>query len=313
MHKSALTLVLIIGLAAPSVRADSSARVRPSQPAVDDPVAIYRRCVAAMAAAPNPPYASYVLSINANRLDLTRGYAQDGHSTTTLHFMARPHANVYQVWYRDRDRRSLMQDVASAQRTVGPPVPWALDFQSSAADAPAGLAPGVDVGGSAVQLDQATALAQQIDSDQSVHYQIALAGDSTYSGHPAYDLRLSSVSGDPNDHPLRELIVDKRSFRVWQLTVAVEKRNGPVVGSLQLIAAFRPVGRYWLNDSGTLSGEGRIAFMRFHGSYDYSATRFRFPREMPDSYFAVPQMRGEVAASSSASGAAQAPRTPAHR
>ena len=288
MNRIALALVLTFSSMVPGVERAGAASAGAASPSPDlDAVAIYRRCVAAMARTPAPPYAYYVLQINSNRLDLTRGYADDGHPTMMLHFMVRPHANTYRVWYRFRDTRALMQDMASSSRTITPPVPWALSFHHSKAAMPTG-ASGSEVGESGVELDSATELADKVESDDSAFYTISLTGLIDYQGHPAYDLALRNVAGDPNGHPLRELIVDRRSFRIWQLALELGRPEGALNGSLQVRASFRPVGRYWLNDAGTLVGEGHVAFMRFRGSYDYTATQFRFPRDMPDSYFQAP-------------------------
>src|SRR5215469_12440136 len=174
MNRVALGLVLTLVAIAPAARAANGVPVAAASATDADAVAIYRHCVAAMANTPAPPYAYYVLQVNANRLDLTRGYADDGHPTMMLHFMVRPHANTYRVWYRFRDTRSLMQDIASSDRTISPPVPWALSFHRAKASTRVGGSSGGDIGQTSVQLDQATELADQIESDESAYYQIAL-------------------------------------------------------------------------------------------------------------------------------------------
>jgi hypothetical protein len=252
-------------------------------PASPDPYQIYERCVVAMANTPEPPFEFYQLHVAANRIDITRGYSSAGTPTTTLHFGNPRERATYRVWVRNSDQRSFMQDIASRAASVTPPVPWQLDFHVPASDD--GRQPRETVASHAVTVNQATKLLSEVEVDHRSNYQITFGGMEQYEHHAAYRLLLQSVTGDPNDHPLRELVVDATSFRAWQVVAQVGQGGWLFGGGLVLTANFEPVGGYWVSTSGSVDGSGHYAFFHLDGTYSYLASDFSFPSALPKSYF----------------------------
>lgn len=274
-------LMVKAGLLALLLLADAGSTV-PSTSA--DPYAIYERCVAMMNADPTPPYAVYVLRIEAQNINIVRGYSKSGAPTTKLEFGRTHEQAAYRVWYRARDQRSLMQDLASNAAVVTPPVPWALDLAAP----PAGTtedSTGQSVSGKSVEIEDATQLLSEVKIDAKDAYRISLAGMEMYAGHRAYHLAIENVGGDPNDHPLRTLLVDSETFRPLQVVIEVGQRGMLYGGGLTLSANFGAAGGYWLSTSGSVIGNGHFAFIRVRGTYTYSASDFVFPPELPKSMF----------------------------
>jgi hypothetical protein len=261
------------------------ATATPARPATQlDPYTIYGRCIDAMRDRPVPAYASYLLSVDAHHIDITRGYNNAGAPTTTLHFGLSTRSATYRVWYRERDATSLMQDTASSNMTFGPPVPWALEFRSPAhqADPPP---PKETVRAGAVTIDEASKLLSQVSVNESTDYRISLAGMENDGGNLAYRLMLVNKSGDPNAHPLRELIVDASTFRARQVDFQLSQNGSLFGGALDVRANFGSVGPYWLNTDGAVNGGGHYAFLHMGGSYTYRAASFSFPADLPNAYF----------------------------
>ncbi len=248
-----------------------------------DAYAIYHRCIQVMRDRPVPAYSSYLLQVDADHIDITRGYNSAGWPTTILHFGLGNHATTYRVWYRARDAMSLMQDITSSNMTSGPPVPWALEFRSPPQPDPAPAQETVKFG--SVTIDQASKLLNQVSVDQSGFYRISLAGIENVDGHPAYRLALINKWGDPNSHPLRELVVDAASYRARQVSFELGQDGKLFGGTLDVLANFGPVGAYWLNTDGVVNGRGHYAFLHLGGSYAYRAINFAFPSDLPSSYF----------------------------
>lgn len=279
-HRPRAVGALIAGLVASLLVADAAP---PSPP--PDPVAIYERCVAAMRDAARPPYAEYTLSIDAHHLDISRDFTSSGAATTILHFGSFTHVAALRLTYRERDQKTVVEDVIGKTSTVGPPLPWALDLTPP----PAGIPSPADenVSGQAVDIAQATILISHIYIDEKDAYHITLAGVEEYAGHRVYHLTLQNVGGDPNEHPLRTLFVDAASYRPRQVTIEVGERTMMFGGDLTMSANFDQVGDYWLSTNGSIVGNGHFTFIHVHGTYTYSATDFAFPATLPDSIFTV--------------------------
>jgi hypothetical protein len=250
-----------------------------------DPYAIYERCVAMMNSDSSPPYTIYTLQIDAQHIDISRGYTKTGAPTTMLHFGAFDQQKTYRVWYRARDQKSVTQDVTSHAAALAPPVPWALDLATplTSTGSPSGETTSAD----GVAVDQATQLLSQVKVDAKNDYRITLAGEEQYAGHPAYRLALENIGGDPNDHPLRMLLVDAVSFRPLQIVIEVGQRTLFYGGGVTMSASFSEVGGYWLSTRGSIIGNGRFAFIQVHGTYTYSASHFVFPPQLPESMFTI--------------------------
>lgn len=280
-------LLLVLGISAAVLAAPFPGSARPTASSgthlLTDPYEIYGRSVAMTQANPAPPFASYVLQVSANHFDLTRDYDASGAPTTTLHFGLGHAQAAYRVWYRASDVKTLMQDVQSSDVSVVPPVPWPLDFTDCARDCNAPVNEKVRMG--SVTVNQMAKLLSSIAVDQHDQYRITLAGVETDNGQPAYHLLLQNVAGDPNQHPLRELFVDTRSFRVRQVVLEVGQHGPLFGGSLQLRAHFSMVGPYWINTDGEVAGGGHYAFLHLNGSYAFHASNFDFPKRLPSWYF----------------------------
>jgi hypothetical protein len=247
------------------------------------PAEIYERCVAAMNANGKPAYAVYMLHVDAQHIDITRGYTSTGSPTTELKFGTFVHTSTYRVWYRAHDQKSLTQDLGSETTALTPPVPWALDLVGPPASPQNSSNESVGAGGAAI--DQATQLLSEIYTNERDAYHISLVGMEEYGGHRVYHLDLENVGGDPNDHALRTLLVDSNSFRPLQVVVEVAQRSMMYGGGLIMSANFSEVGGYWLSTSGSVTGYGHFAFIHVQGTYTYTASDFTFPATLPDSMF----------------------------
>jgi hypothetical protein len=279
------TLVAVLVLTVARVAAQPIPSPTPAKPL--DPVAIYERCVAAMNAEPRPPYAIYSLRIEAHHLDIARSWTSSGASTTILSFGSWHHTSRFRVWYRTRDQHALTQDLIAKTETLEPPVPWALDLTPP----PGGIPNASDenVSGEAAAIAQATILLSQVYVDEKAAYHISLGGTEEYNGHRVYELDLENVGGDPNDHPLRALLVDAASFRPRQVTIDVGERTMLFGGELTMTASFDQVGAYWLSTNGSIVGSGHFTFIHVHGTYTYEASDFLFPAQLPESTFSAAQ------------------------
>jgi hypothetical protein len=249
-----------------------------------DPITIYERCIAMMDADQMPQYAIYTLHTDAQHIDISRIYTKTGATTTLLHFGTFNRQNAYRVWYRARGQRSVMQDLTSHAAEYGPPVPWALDL--AAPNTNSGTTSGQAVGSDAVAIDDATQLLSDVRTEAKSAYRISLTGVEKYAGHFVYHLSLESVSGDPNDHPLRTLLVDTVSFQPLQLVIEVGQRTMLYGGGLTMSVSFGDVGGHWLSTSGSIVGIGRFAFIHVRGTYTYAVSDFLAPSQLPDSIFA---------------------------
>lgn len=281
------TIVAILILWLGVVAATSPPPV-PSRPTPTlDPYAIYERCDNAMRENQSPPYLTYVLHVDADHINISRKYTSTGDPTTTLHFGIEHRKATYRVWYRSRDGKSLTQDLGSGELAVSPPVPWSLDFRPAPAWS-ASPTPGETVASGTVTTDAAGKLLAEITIDQSRFYNITYAGMETIADRQAYHLILKNISGDPNDHALRDLLVDTTSFRALQAVLEVGQTNLLYGGRLRLRVGFSQVGPYWLNTEGTIEGRGHYAVFFVNGSYDYAASQIQFPQQLPDRYFRGP-------------------------
>ena len=257
----------------------------PASGELSDPHAIYQRCIAMMNAERTPPFMIYTLHVDAHHLDVSRGYSSTGAPTTLMHFGTFRQQADYRVWYRASDQRSVMQDSTTHATIVAPPVPWALDLAAP----PTGTAsPSSEtVSGNAAAIDQATRLLSQVKVDADSAYRMTLVGQEEYAGHRAYRVNFENISGDPNDHPLRTLVVDAVSFQPLEIVIDVAQSNMLYGGGLTLSANFSDVGGYWLSTDGAIVGNGHFTFISIHGTYSYSASNFSFPPQLPESMFAI--------------------------
>lgn len=277
-----MSLAIAIGCAAavamlgPS-RADTGAIASPASLSAHD---AYVRCVHAMQDSPTPRYLTYTLHVDADHINIARGYDSSGLAMTQLQFGVSHENDVYRVSYRASDGKSLMRDLSSGAVTIGPVVPWSLDF-SNLAQQPAPVADET-VSAHSVTTDATSSLLGQLDVDQSPFYRISLAPDSNAS---SYHLVLESLSGDPNAHALRELVVDPLTFRVQSATFEVGQHRWLFGGNLRLRVLFSQVGPYWLNVGGEIFGTGHYAFVPLHGSYSYHASNISIPVNLPAQTF----------------------------
>ena len=275
--------VLVVTLAA-AMALTGEAPQNPSQPM--DPSVIYERCIAMIDADRMPPYAIYTLHVDAQHIDISRDYSKTGAPTTLLHFGTFNKHSTYRVWYRSRDQRSVMQDLASNAINYGAAVPWALDLAAPIANS--ANTSGQAVGGDAVAIDDATQLLSEVKTAAKNAYRISFAGVERYDGHIAYHLNLEGISGDPNDHPLRTLLVDTASFQPLQVVIEVGQRTVLYGGGLTMSANFGDVGGYWVSTSGSIVGNGRFTFIHVRGTYTYAVTDFLAPSQLPTSIFMSP-------------------------
>jgi len=241
------------------------------------PLEVYLRCIAAMQNNPIPKYFSYELKVYSNHIDITRAYNAAGYPTTTLHFRVSHREATYLVHYRASDGKSFMVNMASSNVTIGPPVPWALDFRNPGSRSAPTTNETVSAG--SVTTDSASSLLGELSVDQSPHYRIAFAPNGVTP--QSYILTLESIDRDPNAHALRELVVDAASFRVRTAIFEVGQRHFLFGGTLRLRITFSQVGGYWLNTDGELVGHGHYAFVPLRGSYSYHASNFSFPPDLP--------------------------------
>ena len=276
-----VTLLATVALVLAAVIAPSRADTPPATATTGlDPHDIYVRSVDAMEDMPAPRYLTYVLHVDANHIDITRGYDRSGFPTTELHFGVSHRSDTYRVSYRASDGKSLTKDLTSGVLSVGPAVPWSLDFSNLATmSAPS---PNETVSANSMTTDAAGTLLGQLDLDQSAYYRITLAPDSSPS---SYHLMLENATGDPNAHALRELFVDPQTFRIQSATFEVGQRRFLFGGTLRLHVDFTQVGPYWLNTSGRLDGAGHYTLMPLHGSYSYRASNIEFPQILPSQMF----------------------------
>jgi hypothetical protein len=238
-----------------------------------------------MNADPTPPYTIYTLHVDAQHIDVTRGYTKTGAPTTIMQFGAFHQQETYRVWYRARDQRSVMQDLSSHATTMVPPVPWALDLAAPLETT--GSPSGETVSASGAAIDQATRLLSQVKVDAKNAYRITLVGIEEYAGHRAYHLALENTGGDPNDHPLRTLLVDAVTFRPLKIVIEVGQHTMFYGGGVTMSTSFGEVGGYWLSTSGSIIGNGRFTFIHVRGTYTYSASDFVFPPALPESMFTI--------------------------
>jgi hypothetical protein len=105
-----------------------------------------------------------------------------------------------------------------------------------------------------VTTNQEGALLREISTDQSRYYRITFAGMDNSDNQFTYHLLLENRSGNPNEHPLRELFVDAESFRPRKVVMEVGRHTLLYGGRLKLSATFAPVGPYWLNYRGDNRG-----------------------------------------------------------
>ena len=249
-----------------------------STPLALDAGAVYARCVQALRQAPRPQYATYSLQVNADHIDITRAYDAAGLPTTTLYFGVRRRTATYLVRYRERDGTAAMRDLASGAITVGPPVPWSLDLWTASPQPAAAES----VSSGSVTTDAAGRLLAELRNDQHGYYRISFAHQPEAGHDSGYQLLFAVVSGDPNAHALRELIVDRSSFLPLVAVLQVAQHRFLFGGTLTLNLRFGAVGPYWLNTEGTILGQGHYTIVPVSGSYRYRAADFAFPAQLPD-------------------------------
>ena len=233
---------------------------------------------------PAPNYLSYRLRVDANHINISRAYDTSGFPTTELHFGVTNQTSTYRVRYRASDDKSSMKDLSSGAVTVGPVVPWPLDFCHLVTSQASTL--NETVSSSSLTTDGASRLLGQLAVDQSNFYRISFAPDSSRTSSSGYHLIIQSTTGDANAHPLRELVIEPTTFRVLAATFELSQRRFVFGGTLRLHVLFSQVGPYWLNTSGVLDGAGHYAFVHVKGSYAYKASDFKFPATLPSQTFA---------------------------
>ena len=282
--RHALAIALWVVVATSSSMASINPAPTATWPSVSapNPYEVYLRCVEAMQSNPIPKYVSYDLKVYSNHINITRAYDSAGYPTTTLHFGVGHEEDAYLVRYRASDGTSSMRDSATHDVTIGPPVPWPLDFRSFGKHAPS---TGETVTAGSVTTDSASSLLDQLSVNQCPQYRVTFAPNGVTP--QSYTLELTSISGDPNAHALRELVVDAASFRALAATFEVGQHHFLFGGTLRLRVAFAQVGDYWLNTDGVLTGRGHYAFVPLQGSYAYHATNFHFPARLPGRPFAT--------------------------
>lgn len=240
-----------------------------------------------MQGSPLPKYLAYSLNVDANHISITRGYNTSGLPTTELHFGVTRETSAYHVRYRASDEKSSMKDTSSGIVTVGPVVPWSLDFSHLAPTQTASVDETMD--SNSLTTDDASKLLGQLTVDESSFYRISYApGSGSLTG---YHLITQNLSGDPNAHPMLELVIDPATFRVQAATFELSQHRFVFGGSLVLHVFFAQVGPYWLNTKGELDGAGHYAFVHWKGSYRYSATDITFPATLPFQTFAAARLK----------------------
>jgi hypothetical protein len=271
---------LLLDVCCAAVLSSAAAHATPS-PTAPDPYLIYSRCVTAMRESPTPPFMTYDLHIDADHISVSRTFLNDA-PVTTLHFRITHNRQNYRVWYRGRDQKALMQDLDSNQVAVAPPVPWALDFHSRTAD-PSSALENANSGG--VTTNEEGALLRELSTDQSRDYRITFAGMVNDDNQPAYRLLLQSVSGDPNAHALRQLVVDPTTYRARQVVMEVSEHKALYGGRIAITANFSQVGPYWISTTGSITGRGYYMIFFLNGSYTFTTSNIRFPENIPAAYF----------------------------
>jgi len=299
-----LTAVAVVGAivagspAAPSetgqTLAQPSATVAPVSSATPSADQIYLMAVRVTRGLPVPKYVYYRLHIVADNLNITRKRNPDGTESKTLEFTrnANHKQSDYMVWYRSVDDTALMQNVATAAKTLGPPVPWSITTQSSgenggpwnSASPAASVNPAASPSATPSAADQGTKMIGEITVSASRFYDIALVGIESVNVVQAYHLKLKARA-DRTTHPLTDLFVDPMSYRVVR-AIAYYAVGNPLDGFNAVTTLdFSASGPYWVVTSGRIDAAARMLLLHAHGDYDFQATVLGYPESLPDSYF----------------------------